>query len=203
MTENKKICRKIIRWKNYILGAWENYGQDGSKWLNYEVQRNQYLGETNGKKSWRSQSLSLTKLEDLCYLKTLVRSMIATHKPVTQQKFSFVSQKIVDEKEKEKWKDKENPTKEELRKSLKLIHFYRKYRDKEKNVKETKRFIINVYELDILRDFVEHCISRIDSIYDGERREYKSNYQDNVNYTNSSENKGEFIDQPIDDEIPF
>lgn len=207
MEKKTNKCYKVIRWKNYNLSAWTNKREDGSMWLNYEIQRSVFLGkDKEGNKNWSNQALSITKLEDLCYLKTLIRYMIPKLNNKPLQKFSFVSIKIFDEDEKKQWKDKDKPTKEELKKSLKLIHFFRKYTDKDKKVQETKRFILNVSELDIFRDFVEYSISQINDIYDKfekfvYKKENPSKYKDNIDY--SQENKEEFIDEKLNDDIPF
>lgn len=203
-TEKKKKCIKIIKWRNYGLSAWENTRKDNSTWLNYEIQRSVYLGtDKQGNKNYDNRSLSLTKLEDLCYLKTMLKFVMARYNAKPIFKYNYVVQKVLDEEKVKLWKDKEKPSKEEMKEALKRVHFFRNYTDKEGNKKETKHFILNSSELDITRDFVDYCISKIENIYDSEKRmNNNSNYQDNVNYSQPEE-KGEFIDEKIDDDIPF
>jgi len=203
--ENKSSeCFTIYKWKNYNLSAWLNHGKE-NQWFAYEIQRNAFLGvDKSGKKSWSNQSLSLTKLEDLCYLKTIINYLIPKLNDNPIQKFSFVGQKVFDEEQKAKWKDKEKPTKQELKDSLKLIHFYRNYIDKDNKTQKTKLFVIRVSEIDILRDFVQFCISKIHEVYKDSRKEILgkkggSAYQDNIDYSQEEE----FVEEKIDDDIPF
>lgn len=203
--ENKKKCIDIIKWRNYKFCAWENHRKDGSTWLNYEIQRNVYLGtDKSGKKEYSNQSLSITKLEDLCYLKTMIKFIMARNNTKPINKYNFVCYKVLNEDKKKVWKDKDKPTKEEMKEALNLTHFFRTYKDKDNKKQKTKHLIVNSSELDITRDFIDCCISKIEHIYESEKREYRnSTYKDNIDYSSQNSAEDDFIDEKIDDEIPF
>ena len=96
--ENKKKskCITIIKWRNYKLSAWENHRKDGSTWLSYEIQRSIFLGKDKPEgQKYDNQALSLTKLEDLCYLKTIIKYIMARNNTNPINKYSFVCYKVI------------------------------------------------------------------------------------------------------------
>jgi len=195
MENNKNVCENAIWWRGLNLSAWISKGTNNKLWFKYEIQKSTFLGKDKPEgQQWENQALSINKLEDLCYLKTLIRYLIAKKDDKVLQKNCYVARKIKDERD----------GKEIFLK----CEFFRKYRDnKDNTVKETKRLILNVSELDILRDFVEYCISQIFNIKrtwerNINKKSFGSTYQDNVEHS-SQEQKGEFIDEIIDDDIPF
>lgn len=209
MSDDRKRSETAIWWRGLSLSAWINNGNDGNLWFNYEIQRSIFLGKDKPKaEQWDNRKLSINNLEDLCYLKTLIRHSIPKTSDQPYQKNCYVIRKI-----KEMKGEKEVFTKFEL---------FRKYRDKKDNdaVKETEHLILNIGEIDILRDFVEYCISQIFDI----KRTWEKNikkeilgsvYGDNLDHSENSYNQttnvasttgqdqtGNFVGE-IDDDIPF
>ena len=202
--KKKSECKTALYWTNYNFSAWLNDGKDGKPWFKYEIQNSIFLGKNKPEgQQWKNQALSLNKIDDLCYLRTIIRNILPTIGTNFIKKNYYVAHKILDEKQKDSWIDKEKPTKQELKKALTRTRFFRTYTDKDGKEQETKEFIIFTSELDILRDFVDFCISKIFYIKSKWERsfvKYDKKQSDNIDY---SKNQDEFIDEKMDDEIPF
>jgi len=205
--EKKSECKNVFYWTNYKLSAWLSEGKDGKPWFKYQLEHKVFLGKDKPEgEQYKNQSLSLNKIDDLCYLKTLVKYLIPRQNPSQLEKNCYIAHKILNEEKKLKWKDKDKPTKEEMKMSLNLTRFVKSYTDENGKTQQTKNdLIINTSELDILRDFIDFCISKIYWIKRNWQNSFEKRdktYKDNVDYSQNS-NKDEFIDENIDDEIPF
>lgn len=185
MQNKKQRPYSVVYWAGYNLnlGAWINHREDGSIWFNYEIQRSIFLGKDKPKdKQYQNQSLNLNKLEDLCYIKSIIRFLAVRKDDKEVKKNCYVANKILENGE------------------LKTFQLYKNYTDKDGKVQRIEGLKFNISQLDILRDFVDYCISQIHDLY--------SNFERNIKKKSSSsqvyqDNEHEFVDEIVDDEVSF
>jgi hypothetical protein len=158
----------------------------------YSIDRSFYKGKKeDGTNDYDNESLNLSRASDISYVRKLLQILRPKENANTHKIGRYYANKIMTPSKKD-----------ESKKFLTTYRIYRKYNDKDGNLQETKGAVFPCNDMYVLMDFLGDCVKKInDALNDLEPRYRSEFYGDSDKQAQHSNN--DFVDEPIDDDIPF